>query len=101
MSKKLTQPCTEGASYFDPDGLFEKWAAGPKTLPEDNDLRSSIISTFSLPQNDSYVYHAIASVTLSQVQAAISHGGESGLHRWYFDHEGQLVKASQLLIGTS
>ena len=82
-------------SHIDPDTLFEKWASSGKTLPIDNDLRSSIISTFSLSQNDSYVYHAMASVTLFQVQKAIDHGGESGLHAWYLDDEGKPVDTIQ------
>ena len=83
------------SSHFDPDALFEKWSRDEKTLPESSDFRSSIISTFSLPQNDSYVYHAMASVTLSQVQTAIDHGGDSGLHAWYLDDTGESVVTIQ------
>ena len=79
---------TKGSSHFEPDVLFEAWAPPQKALPEDNDFKSSIISTFNLPQNDSYVYHATASVTLSQVQGAVDHGGKSGLHAWYLNEEG-------------
>ena len=82
-------------SHFDPDALLEKWSGDEKTLPESSDFRSSIISTFSLPHDDSYVYHAIASVTLSQVQTAIDHGGDSGLHAWYLDGTGKSVVTIQ------
>ena len=82
---------TTGAAHFDPDELFNQWAKEPSTLPQSDDLRSSIISTFNLSQNDNFVYHAIASVTLAQVQDAISHGGEKGLHAWYRDEEGTPV----------
>ena len=82
---------TKGSFQFEPDALFESWTQSQKILPENNDFKSSIISTFNLPQNDSYVYHATASVTLSQVQAAIDHGGKSGLHAWYLDEEGAPV----------
>ena len=50
-----------------------------------------MIATFNLPEDDNYVYHAIASVTLAQVQVAIDHGAVSGLHAWYFDREGRPV----------
>lgn len=56
-----------------------------------NDLRSAILTTFSLLQNDSYIYHAIASVTLAQVQQAIEYGGKNGLHAWYIDEDGKPV----------
>lgn len=88
---KHTRAYTEGSSQFEPDSLFAAWEFGQKTLPNDNDLRSSIISTFNLPPNDDYIYHATASVTLSQVQTAINHGGDSGLHAWYLDDEGNPV----------
>ncbi len=94
MNAGHPQPCTEGASQFDPDVLFDDWGNGRKLLPENHDLRSAIISIFSLSKNDSYVYHAIASVTLSQVQAAIGHGAGFGLHAWYLDNEGSPVKPS-------
>ena len=82
---------TEGSSDFDPRDFFDSWVDGSKCLPYDNDLHASIISAFDLPKDDSYVYHAIASVTLSQVQTAISHGGSFGLHAWYCDDGGKPV----------
>ena len=92
MASQHTHVYTEGSSQFDPDGLFNAWESSQKTLPEDNDLRSSIISTFHLTPSDDYVYHATASVTLAQVQGAIKHGGGSGLHAWYLDGEGKPVR---------
>ena len=92
MASQHTHVHTEGSSQFDPDGLFNAWERDQKALPEDNDLRSSIISTFHLPPSDDYVYHATASVTLAQVQAAIKHGRGSGLHEWYLDGEGKPVR---------
>ena len=91
MSIKSGVPRTEGSARFNPDVLFEIWDSGQKTLPTENDLRSSIISTFGLAPNDNYVYHAIASVTLAQVQTAIHHGSESGMHAWYHDDMGHPV----------
>lgn len=83
---------TESIPNFDLEVIFENWGNGQKTLPEDNDLMSSIISTFNLLKTDDYVYHAMASVTLAQVQQAINHGAGSGLHAWYADEEGKPVR---------
>ena len=63
-------------------------------MPKDDDLRASITSAFNLSNRDSYVYHAIASVTLSEVQEAIENGNENGLHAWYLDAEGKAVQFS-------
>ena len=92
MALQLRPARTEGASHFEPDALFEAWGKDRKSLPDNDDLKSSIISTFNLPHNDGYVYHATASVTLSQVQEAIDHGSEAGLHAWYLDDEGKPVR---------
>ncbi|KAL9104571.1 MAG: hypothetical protein Q9163_000493 [Psora crenata] len=83
-------PLATGSSTFNPDTVFRQWSIKPRPLPQNNDLRTSIIQTFSLPQNDQYTYHAIASVTLSQVQEAIDHGRQGGLHAWYRDEEGRV-----------
>ena len=84
-------PRTVGSSHFDPDILFQGWQERPHTLHQDDDLESSVTSTFNLDTNDNYVYHAIASVTLAQVQSAINHGSASGLHAWYLDEHGKPV----------
>ncbi|KAL8998390.1 MAG: hypothetical protein Q9169_002518 [Polycauliona sp. 2 TL-2023] len=86
---KAPRAQTTGSAHFDPDALFTSWATDSKSLiPQGNDLRSSIIAAFDLAQSDNYVYHAVASVTLAQVQDAINHGGERGLHAWYPDEAG-------------
>ncbi len=85
---------TKGSRLFEPDTLFEAWSKGQRSLPENDDFKSSMISTFNLPYNDTYIYHAIASVTLTQVQEAINHGGKAGLHAWYLDDEGRPVRNS-------
>ena len=94
MTNQHGRARTQGASHFEPDALFEAWGKDKKCMPQDDDLRSSIISVFNLPHNDSHVYHAVASVTLSQVQEAIKHGGQAGLHTWYLDDEGKAVRRS-------
>ena len=91
MNIQISGPHTTGAPDFDPDVLFQAWREGKKSLPLKDDLRSSILTTFSLPQHDNYVYHAMASVTLAQVQKAIEHGGNNGLHAWYLDANAQPV----------
>ncbi|KAL9613042.1 MAG: hypothetical protein Q9167_002388 [Letrouitia subvulpina] len=79
---------TTGSAHFDPDEFFEKWAKESESLLPKDDFRSSIIAAFNLAQNDSYVYHAIASVSLAQVQEAIDQRGNNGLHAWYLDDTG-------------
>ncbi|KAI4088325.1 MAG: hypothetical protein LQ339_008722 [Xanthoria mediterranea] len=87
---KGPQAQTIGSAEFDPDAFLASWAQdSPTLLPQGNDLQSSIIAAFNLAQSDSYVYHAVASVTLAQVQEAIQHGGEHGLHAWYPDEAGK------------
>ena len=81
---------TTGSAKWEPDVFFETWESS-KTLPKDDDLRTSIISAFNLSNRDSYVYHAIASVSLAEVQEAIKNGNENGLHAWYLDTEGKAV----------
>lgn len=91
MGPQRPMPGTTGASSFDPDALFGAWRDGQKFLPVEDNFRSSILTAFDLPQNDNYIYHAIASVTLAQVQKAVEHGGKNGLHAWYLDGDGQPV----------
>ena len=82
MAPSLKVPYTVGSPSFEPDALFTQWST-KATLPDGNDFRSSILATFSLPPSDKYVYHAIASVNLSQVQQAINAGSSKNLHTWY------------------
>ena len=90
MTSAQRRARTTGSAKWEPDQFFESWES-KKQLPEDHDLRTSIISAFNLSDRDNYVYHAIASVTLSEVQEAISNGSENGLHAWYLDGEGKAV----------
>ena len=82
---------TEGSSSFDPDQLLAEWDTAKLPGPEDNHLHSAISAVFGLSQTDDYVYHAVASVTLSQVQSAIGHGNANGMLAWYRDEQGQQV----------
>jgi len=54
-----------------------------RALENDNDLDTAIRTWFHIPKDDGYVYHAIASITLAQMQAMIRLGGKNGLHNWY------------------
>ena len=82
MAPPFPKAFTEGSRSFEPQKFFEAW--NPEELiPQDNDFRNCIITSFDLPENDDYTYHAIASVKLSQVQSAIDAGGANGMHAWY------------------
>ncbi|RYP37575.1 hypothetical protein DL767_002883 [Monosporascus sp. MG133] len=52
---------------------------------EKDDFHSAITESFALPRRDTYVYHAVTSVTLAQVQHAVSLGAANNLHAWYRD----------------
>ncbi|KAG8529736.1 uncharacterized protein KY384_005217 [Bacidia gigantensis] len=79
MPVEPQKPYATGSKGFDPDDFLAQWPKKAQALSK-HDFRSSIIDNFNLPHNDSYVYHAIASVTLSQVQEATNHGREANLH---------------------
>lgn len=81
---------TLSTAHFDPDAFFDGWDS-TRTPPDGNDLRSSIIRAFDLPSDDHYVYRAIASITLGDVQRAIGCGAQHGLHAWYLDEDGKPV----------
>lgn len=89
MPSARSRPHTVGASSFDPDTFFEQW--DESIAPVDNHLQACIQRAFKLKPNDDYVYHAIASVTLEQVQVAINHGNANGMHAWYRDGKGEQV----------
>lgn len=83
------RPHTVGSPSFDPDEFFEKWDEA--LVPHNNRLQACIKQAFKLKPNDDYVYHAIASVTLEQVQVAINYGGANGMHAWYRDEKSEQV----------
>lgn len=89
---------TVASSDFSSDAFFERWALKEIGPPVGSDLESSIREAFAIKTNDSYVYHATASVTLSQVQQAIGHGGQHRLHAWYIDEDGKQVRTRQLSL---
>ena len=81
-----TTPYTEGSPSFTPDTVLIDDVV--RSCLKVNGLWPAITYLFSLPEDDDYVYHATASVTLEQVQAAILAGGANGLHAWYGEAAG-------------
>ncbi|OTA91343.1 hypothetical protein M434DRAFT_349541 [Hypoxylon sp. CO27-5] len=78
----------EGAPSWNPTTYIADTALHERAealLASDN-LQSAIAVSFSLPppRRDPYVYHAIVSVTLPEVQHVVSLGRHNGLHSWYF-----------------
>ena len=88
-NRPKSKAVTIGSTIFDPNQLLDSWK--PEFAPQNDNLKEAIQKTFGLKQNDNYVYHAIASVTLAQVQVAIEHGGSNGMHAWYRDEAGNQV----------
>ncbi|CAJ2504084.1 Uu.00g114780.m01.CDS01 [Anthostomella pinea] len=75
----------EGSPSWNPDAYAADTALQARAEEQlsKDDLQSAIATSFALRRNDSYVYHAIVSVTLPQVQHVVSLGGANGLHAWY------------------
>jgi hypothetical protein len=96
MPTTATAPSTVGPESFDPEALFqdEQKLKEANSFLANNDLRSAIIAFFALPAADNYVYHAVSSVTLSQVQQAVLQGDLHGLHDWFKDEDGKSVSLS-------
>ncbi|KAK8073751.1 hypothetical protein PG994_004650 [Apiospora phragmitis] len=79
--------CEDSKSAWDPvayiaDTVLHERAAA---FLDKDEFASAIAVSFNLPPRDAYVYHAIVSVTLAQVQHVIGMGGANGLHTWYRD----------------
>lgn len=82
---KQRPPSCVGAPAFDPSTrvLDAAARAETRTLLDKNDFAGAIRTYFQLPPHDTYVYRAVANVTLAQVQHVVSLGGANGLHAWY------------------
>lgn len=89
MPSRRKIPQTVGAAAFEPDKFFDEWNL--EKAPQSNRLKDAITTAFHLKSNDDYVYHATASVTLGQVQAAINAGNSHGLHAWYLFEDARQV----------
>ena len=87
-----TPAVTDGSKTWAPVHLFdnsnpEVWDKVHSHLKA-NEFRSAITTAFELPQGDSFIYHATASVNLAQAEAAIHAGHANGLHAWYVELAG-------------
>ncbi|KAF5488984.1 hypothetical protein CGCS363_v012383 [Colletotrichum siamense] len=81
-----------GAPEFDPKAYAEDRERHEKAnqLLAQNNLYSAVNLSFGIdPRRDTYVYHAMTSVRLPQVQEIVNMGGKNGLHAWYRDDEGK------------
>lgn len=78
-------PSCLGSASFDPSGLVSNPSTRSKALAllDQDDFAGAIREYFGIPSKDTYVYHAITSVTLPQVQHVVSLGGANSLHAWY------------------
>ncbi|TWU75233.1 hypothetical protein ED733_005595 [Metarhizium rileyi] len=59
-----------------------------RDLLSKNDLYRASCVLLGLPARDAYTYHAVASVTLAEVQHVVSRNGDNGLHGWYKAEDG-------------
>jgi hypothetical protein len=84
-------PSSVGWPNFDPDIFIQDWNNTLIPTSKDKSFEECIKRAFGLKNKDHYVYHAIASVTLEQVQSAIKVGSRNGMHAWYRDEEGKQV----------
>ncbi|KAH9895412.1 hypothetical protein F4778DRAFT_271294 [Xylariomycetidae sp. FL2044] len=78
-------PACIGAPTWDPTTYLSSpdIHARAESLLAADDFAGAIRTSFALPARDTYVYHAMVSVTLAQVQHVLSLGGANGLHAWY------------------
>ena len=93
MPPKSRGPYTAGSPTFSPSALLSSPEALtqaithllPSPTHPHGSLHSAISSYFAIPPSETYLYHALISVNLSQVQSAIDAGAANGLHDWYRD----------------
>ncbi|EGX95070.1 hypothetical protein CCM_03342 [Cordyceps militaris CM01] len=74
-----------GSEGFEPSAVAanDTLQAQVDELLKNDDLLGACRTLFKLPDNDDYVYHASASVSLARVQHIVQLGGVNGLHNWY------------------
>ncbi|KAH7037373.1 uncharacterized protein B0I36DRAFT_359081 [Microdochium trichocladiopsis] len=88
VSSRSSKGFCEGAPSWTPAAYISDRALHDRAaslLEGADDVRAATAASFSLPARDSYVYHAHLSVTLAQVQHAVSLGAANHLHAWYRD----------------
>ena len=83
-----------GSPAFKPDDLIqdaERQKQATELLAKD-DLYGASKALLSLPEPDTYTYHAMTSVKLAEVQRIVAMGGVNGLHNWYRQEDGSPVR---------
>jgi hypothetical protein len=85
---------------FKPNDLVEEpeRLAKANELLQKNDLYNASRVIFDLPEVDRYVYHAMVSVKLAQVQHIVELGDDEGLHDWYHNDDGTSVSDKHILV---
>ncbi|KAK4060193.1 uncharacterized protein Triagg1_10855 [Trichoderma aggressivum f. europaeum] len=90
MSRTPKTPRCVGSPSFAPDEVIEDAPRlqQARELLAANDLYNASRALLSLPERDSFTYHAMTSVKLAEVQHVVGLGGVNGLHAWYRDEDG-------------
>ena len=99
MSSRKPSPCV-GAPAFDPQAIItdtQRQSDSLELLLSKDDLLGASRTFFSIPERDTYTYHAMTSVKLGEVQRIIGMGGVNGLHGWYRREDGTPVRLCLLL----
>lgn len=98
MAPNTNKAYTVGSSNFDPEIVINDQSLIDEihNSLKANDLKTAIHKAFSIPETDSYVYHANVSINLSQVQKAVSAGPAHGLHDWYLDEFGKTTNYPEI-----
>ncbi|KAL8387372.1 hypothetical protein RB595_009951 [Gaeumannomyces hyphopodioides] len=85
--------CVGSRSPFDPEartddaeGIFLRGAA--EALAQ-NDLRGAVNSWFDIPEGDGYVYHALMSIRLDEVQRVVAMAAQKGSPPCYRTPDGE------------
>ncbi|KAL2209163.1 hypothetical protein CC79DRAFT_1332394 [Sarocladium strictum] len=92
MSARKIVHCV-GSPSFQPQEAIKDTACQDEArqcLAKDDLLAASRV-LFSLPDPDEYVYHAMTSVKLAEVQRIVTLGGINGLHGWYRAEDGSPI----------
>lgn len=96
-------PSCAGNPSFKPKTVFDdsdRLQEALDWLHRENSLYQACRVLFNLPHPDDYTYHAIASVTLAEVQHAIDLGASHNLHAWYRNPDRSPVSPPWLLSGS-
>ncbi|PON21133.1 hypothetical protein TGAM01_v209981 [Trichoderma gamsii] len=93
-------PRCVGSPSFAPDEVIQD---GPRLkqaqeLLAANDLYNASRVLLSLPERDTFTYHAMTSVKLAEVQHVVGLGGINGLHAWYRGEDGTPTNAKKTSI---